>query len=202
MFQSCLAKKLAFLALMSRTTRPPSFFGKQTCFQATRADLFLCKSLIHRKLQHKLIILLITKAGIRKMLIQNWTTACKTDLINSKRPAKERCLPIQLWIDNSNLGRIWDNWLASSLCGLSGTPRYLKEKLPSVNLEERRMVCFTSLVTPTKYIEDLDALITRLDVSQMQLSNEGEYYQNACHTGRARGCHQRKLGGWFQELDI
>jgi len=61
------------------------------------------------------------------------------------------------------------------LCELSGTPRYLKGKLPSVNLEETRMACFTSPVTLTKYIEDLATLITRLDVSQIQLVDEGEY---------------------------
>jgi hypothetical protein len=34
-------KRLLFLALMSNKPNPPSFFGRQTVFHATKADLFL-----------------------------------------------------------------------------------------------------------------------------------------------------------------
>jgi hypothetical protein len=92
----------------------------------------------------------MTAHGIGKMLTQNCTIPYKTDLMSSSLPAYERCLPTHAWIAASNLWRSGENWLARSLCGLRGTPKYLKGKEPSEKPVSNKMACFKLIATPPK----------------------------------------------------
>jgi hypothetical protein len=44
--------------------------------------------------------------------------------------------------DDFKSSRRGENWLASSLWGLRGTPRYVKGKLPSLKPDIERIACF------------------------------------------------------------
>jgi hypothetical protein len=73
MFHSYLAMKLLLCALISNGPRPPSFLGKQTVLQATKADLLFRISPVHRKCRQMIIIYVITSCGMGKMLSQKCT---------------------------------------------------------------------------------------------------------------------------------
>jgi hypothetical protein len=85
--QSCLPIKLRLRSLRSNKPRPPSVLGIQIVFQATKAELFLLTSPVHRKFLHMLIIFLSTMSGMGKIFSQNWTFPNRTDRRSSKRPA-------------------------------------------------------------------------------------------------------------------
>ena len=165
MFQRCLAIKQLLLTWISSKPKSPSFFGRQTDFQATiRADLLLQVSPVHKKFLQRQVICLITARDIGKILTQNWTIPYNTDLISSSLPEYERCLPSQPWIAASSLCMRGEYWLASSLWGLRGTPRYLKGKTPIENPVSAKIDCCKRSVTPPKYIDDLEIFIFRPDV--------------------------------------
>jgi hypothetical protein len=69
--QSCLPIKLRLRSLRSNKPRPPSVLGIQIVFQATKAELFLLTSPVHRKFLQMLIIFLSTMSGMGKIFSQN-----------------------------------------------------------------------------------------------------------------------------------
>jgi len=86
MFHSYLAMKLLLCALISNGPRPPSFLGKQTVLQATKADLLFRISPVHRKVWQMLTICVITSPGMGKMLSQS--APCHKEPIGSTQPSQ------------------------------------------------------------------------------------------------------------------
>jgi len=103
-------------------------------------------------------------SGMGNIFSQNWTFPNRTDRRSSKRPAYVRYLPIQPWTDDFKSRRRGENWLASSLWGLRGTPRYVKRKLPSLKPDIERIACFWAAPTPPKKMDDFCGLISKPDV--------------------------------------
>jgi hypothetical protein len=66
--------------------RPPSFLGKQTVLQATKADLLFRISPVHRKVWQMLTICVITSSGMEKMLSQS--APCHKEPIGSTQPSQ------------------------------------------------------------------------------------------------------------------
>jgi len=135
--------------------------------------------------------------GMGKIFSQKWTFLNRTDRRSSKRPAYIRYLPIQPWIDDFKSSRRGENWLARSLWGLRGTPRYVKGKLPSLKPDIKRITCFWIVLTPPKKMDDFCGFISKPDVWPKSDSCRGGIEPNRSHHEREVERHLQKQGDWY-----
>jgi len=80
-----------------------SFSPRHTNIFPGDQDRVTLSDVTYKKFQQMLMICLITLFGIGKMFSQNYTISYNIDRTISNLPANVRCLPIQLWTDDSSL---------------------------------------------------------------------------------------------------
>lgn len=135
----------------SVTLSPPATLGQHIVSHAMSAFLLLYASRFHKNPLHIDSTVCKISRRMRNICVQKAYIEARTLFINWSLLAYDRNLTVHVLIFPTILSNNGWHWLRDKFFELSGTPRYLKGRVPLVKPVYINILCWMGSGTPPKY---------------------------------------------------